>query len=87
MFLTLLRRQARIAAEGVPVPGFITTCFRVKSGWVVRYQFRTKDGESARGSGQAASRLEAGTAVCVLYLPQNPNKNQMCPTNLYRVTQ
>ena len=87
MFLTLLRRQARIAAEGVPVPGFVTTCFRVKSGWVVRYRFSTKDGDNARGSGQAASRLEEGTAVCVLYLPQNPKRNQMYPLTFYRVTQ
>jgi hypothetical protein len=82
-----LRRQAAVAAEGVPTAGVVTKCFRVKGGWAVRYQFRIKDGAVRRGSSQVPLRLEVGAAICVLYLPQNPRRNQMYPTCLYRVAQ
>jgi len=82
-----LRRQAQVAAEGTPAAGVVTRCFRVKGGWAVRYQFRMKDGAVGRGSSQIHRRLEIGEAICVLYLPQNPRRNQMYPTCLYRVTQ
>jgi hypothetical protein len=80
-----LRRQARLAAEGVPAAGVVTKCFRVKGGWAVRYQFRMKDGAIGRGSSQVPGRLEVGAAICVLYLPQNPRRNQKYPTCFYRV--
>jgi hypothetical protein len=87
LFLTLLRRQAQVAANGIPAAGVVTKCFRVKSGWVVRYRFHTKDGAIARGSSQAAGRLEESATICVLYLTKNPKRNQMYPTGLYRVRQ
>jgi hypothetical protein len=87
MLLLLVRRQAQVAAEGVPAAGMVTKCFAVKGGWTVRYQFRMKDGAIAGGSGQATRRLDLGTVVCVLYLPQNPKRNAMYPLTFYRVTQ
>jgi hypothetical protein len=82
-----VRRQGQVAAEGVPAVGVVNRCFRVKGGWAVRYQFRMKDGAIARGSSQAGHRLEVGSAICVLYLPPNPRRNQMYPLRFYRVTQ
>lgn len=80
-----LRRQAVVVAEGLPTAGVITKCFRVKGGWAVRYQFRTKDGSVTKGSDQIYRRLEAGSTVCVLYLPERPRRNQLYPGCLYRV--
>jgi hypothetical protein len=82
-----LRRHAEVAAEGVPAVGVVTKCFRVKGGWAVRYQFRMKDGTAGKGSSQVQRRVEIGANICVLYLPQNPRRNQMYPMCMYRVTQ
>src|SRR5579872_21212 len=37
--LVMLRRQAVLAAEGLPSAGVVTRCFRVKGGYRVRYQY------------------------------------------------
>jgi hypothetical protein len=80
-----LRRQSQVAAEGVPAAGVVTKCFRVKNGWVVRYQFRVKDGTVGFGRDQVHRKLEAGAAVCVLYLPEKPGRCFLYPMCSYRV--
>ncbi|HUB77759.1 MAG TPA: DUF3592 domain-containing protein [Bryobacteraceae bacterium] len=83
--LWTLGRQKQLAAEGVPAPGVITRCFRVKNGWRVRYQFRLKDGTIGKGRDQASRKLDAGTSVCVLYRAESPGRNQLYPGCSYRV--
>jgi hypothetical protein len=83
----ILRRQAQLMAQGLPAVGVVTRSSRVKGGWALRYQFRMKDGGVASGSSHVRRRGEVGATVCVLYLPQNPRRNQVYPTGLYRVTQ
>ncbi len=85
--VVILRRQAELMAQGMPAVGVVTRSSRVKGGWALRYQFRMKDGSTALGSSQVRRRVEVGATVCVLYLPQNPRRNQVYPTGLYRVTQ
>jgi hypothetical protein len=80
-----LHRQSLLAAEGTPVVGVVTKCFRIKNGWVVRYQFRMKDGTVASGRDRRDRKLEAGVPVCVLYRPDNPRQNQLYPTCMHRV--
>jgi hypothetical protein len=80
-----LHRQSQLAAEGTPAAGVVTKCFRVKNGWMVRYQFRLKDGTVASGRDQIYRKLEAGVSVCVLYRSENPRRNQLYPTCMYRV--
>jgi len=87
LLLNMLRRQAQVAAEGVPAPGVVTKCFRIKGGWAVRYQFRMKDGTVVKGRDRAYSRLDPGATVCVLYLPEKPRRNYVYPLCLYRVAQ
>jgi len=82
-----LRRQAEMTAEGLPAVGVVTRCVSVKGGWAVRYRFRMKGGAVASGASQVRRRMEVGATICVLYLPQNPRRNQVYPTTLYRVTQ
>jgi hypothetical protein len=85
VILVVLRRQATLLAEGLTAPGVVTRCLRTKDGWRVRYQFRMKDGAVAKGSAQMSRRLEAGATLCVLYLQQNPRRNQTYPVCSYRL--
>ena len=80
-----LHRQSLLAAEGMPAAGVVTKCFRIKNGWVVRYQFRMKDGTVTSGRDRRDRKLEAGAPVCVLYSSENPRRNQLYPTCMYRV--
>jgi hypothetical protein len=87
VILIKVKRHADTAAAGLPTAGVVTGCFRVKGGWAVRYRFRTREGAVLKGSDQMARRLETGAAICVLYLPENPRRNQVYPMCLYRVAQ
>jgi hypothetical protein len=84
ILLTVFRK---VTAEGLPAPGVVTKCVSVKGGWMVSYQFRTQEKEVRGGSSQFNRRLEVGTPVCVLYLPQNPRRNHVYPNGMYRVKQ
>jgi Protein of unknown function (DUF3592) len=85
ILLITLFRQRKVAAEGQPAAGVVTKCFRVKGGWATRYQFRMRDGTVGEGRDRVFSRLEPGSAVCVLYLPENPRRNYLYPLSLYRI--
>lgn len=83
-----LRRDRRLVAEGVPVGGVVLKCSpRGRGGWTAKYEFRTEDGRVAEGSSDCWNRLEAGSAVCVLYHPQNPRRNKAYSAVTYRVAQ
>lgn len=84
LFWTLARRK-KLAAEGLAAPAVITKSFRVKSSYATRFQFRTKEGAVVAGSDQIERRIEPGTSVCVIYLPENPRRNAIYPQSLYRV--
>jgi hypothetical protein len=86
ILLISLLRQGKVAAEGVPVAGVVTKCFRIKGGWATRYQFRANDGTVVNGRDRVYSRLEPGATVCVMYLPENPRRNYLYPMSLYRIT-
>jgi len=84
LILIQLRGQRRLVAEGVPTAGVVTRCARgSRGGWFVNYQFRTADGSAAKGS--ANLRMEIGATICILYLPQNPQRNQPYLGSWYRV--
>lgn len=85
VILAILRREAGLLAEGMPAPGVIAGCRRVKGGWAVRYQFRMKDGAIAKGRSQTAQRMTIGTTICILYAPQNPRRNHTYPMCSYRL--
>lgn len=83
-----LRLDAKLAAEGLPAAGVITKIYFTRTrGYTAYYQFRTKDGASAKGSCWVAGRGELGASVCILYLPQKPSRNAAHPMLLYRVKQ
>jgi len=72
-----LRRDRELVAKGAAAAGVILKCFQGgRGGWVANYQFRTEDGTTAQGTSPCPNRLEIGSTVCVLYLPQAPRRNQ-----------
>jgi len=80
------RRDRQLAAEGMPGAGVVVKCYGGgRGGWMTNYKFRSLDGAVAEGSGASPNRLEIGSAVCVLYLPQNSRRNHLYSTLLYRV--
>jgi hypothetical protein len=86
LILTDLRGQRRLVAEGVATAGVVTRCCRGRQGgWAIDYQFRAADGTVVTGS--RGGRLEIGAIICVLYLPQDPRKNQPYLGSCYRAVQ
>ena len=73
--LISVRRRRQLQAEGLPTAGVVVTCNRFPGGWVARYQFRTQDGCVVAGSDKVRERLDIGTTICVLHLPQHPRRN------------
>jgi len=88
VLLISLRRDRQLVARGVPTAGVVLKCSpRGRGGWAAKYQFRTEDGRVAEGSSDCWNRLEIGSAVCVLFLPQDPRRNNAYSALTYRVAQ
>jgi hypothetical protein len=82
----LIERQ--VVANGIPVNASITACSaNGKGGYRVTYEFRAEDGTEMQGTGWSASDQEVGSRICVLYLPQNPKRNQPYPGQLVEVAE
>jgi hypothetical protein len=87
--MLLMRMERRVVAEGAPAVASITRCFPLyrAGGFQVEYEFRAEDGRVTKGSGWYESSQESCASICVLYLPQNPQRNQPYPSRNYRVAQ
>jgi hypothetical protein len=85
--LIMVVRRGQIAAYGLPAPGTVAMCESLKTGWAVKYRFRTKEGAAIGGRDQSDQPYRTGAAVCVLYLPRNPARNSLYPLTWYRLTQ
>lgn len=85
--ILLMRMERRVVAEGTPAVASITQCVPLyrAGGFQVKYEFHTEDGSVTKGSGWYGSSQESGANICVLYLPQNPQRNQPYPSRNYRV--
>lgn len=87
IFLSL-RGDRKLLAEGIPVPGVVTKCTRGSRGsYSVKYEFRTKGGSVTKGSSGGNYCKEIGASLCILYLPQNPQRNKPYPSPIYRVVE
>jgi hypothetical protein len=88
--LLSMRVDRRLVAEGTAVIATVTACKGPvgRSVWFsVSYDFRTEVGAEMQGKGKYGSRLEAGTKLVVLYLPDNPQKNGPYASAYYRATE
>jgi len=83
-----LRRQWRLLAEGRPAPGIVTESKRGGRNASVRYDFRLMNGSvrSSRSALKSSKSLPpVGSAVCVLYDPENPRRSGRYPFPLVRL--
>ena len=83
-YRALLRRQRHLAVEGIPAFATVTGTSRGRNGPIVKYEFRT-DGGIYQGSDSSPGRKATGTRICILYLPNDPNRNGIYPLSAYRV--
>jgi hypothetical protein len=71
----------RLIREGLPAVGVVTK-FNPRKGRnapTVCYEFHSEDGRTISGISPGDDAPEVGANVCVLYLPQNPQRNQRYP--------
>lgn len=77
--LFLLWRQKQLIALGTPVPAVVTKCSRTRSGFRVRYEFRTGEGMVTQGGGWCKTSREIGAKIWAVHLPQNPRVSRPYP--------
>ena len=87
MFLKDLRDDRILVANGMPAVAIITNTIHNRLGFLVMYDFHTADGMVIKGSGGSGIRPEIGANICILYLPQNPKRNQLYPSRYYCAAQ
>lgn len=87
LLLMVLPFEKHLAVEGVFATAEVTEIFRAKTGFGVKYEFRTQDGAMAKGSSVDGSRREIGSKVGVVYLRRNPAHNRAYPLQYYRVAE
>jgi hypothetical protein len=87
IFMSMLFRERRLAREGIPAVGVVTSIARKNRTFWVEYGFSTDDRRPITGSGYSSDPQEIGASVWVLYLPQNPGRNQPYPLSSFRVDQ
>jgi hypothetical protein len=86
IFALVIRRQTRLLTEGRPAQGIVTSLKRMDKAMQVSYEFRLLSGATAKGKSTAGRRPPAvGSAVCVLYDPENPRRNALYPLQLVRL--
>lgn len=85
VFLMALQSERRLLTEGAPAVGSVTKCSRgARGSYSLEYEFRTDDGSVTKGR-SAGDRKEIGAGLCVLYLPQDPQRNRLYPSSNFRV--
>jgi hypothetical protein len=80
-----IRRESRLLSEGRPALARVTKVTRVKDGHMMRYEFRTLNGEVVKGRGKSRHAQPVGATVCVVYDRDNARRNEPYPFNLVRV--
>jgi len=86
-FMMPLIRERRLAREGVPAVGVVTSSVLKNRTFWVEYDFCVDGGRSIKGSGYPSSRQDIGAKIWVLYLRQDPRRNQPYPVSLFRADQ
>jgi hypothetical protein len=85
-FMMLLTRERRLAREGMPTVGVVTSSALKKRAFWAEYNFSTDEMRSINGSGYFSSPQKIGASIWILYLPQNPRRNTPYPLSGCRVT-
>ena len=80
-------KDRKLAREGMAAEATAIACSPVKAGFHVKYEFRTEDGLSIRGSCDCAEEVEEGSKIWILYLSQRPKRNHSYPMEFFSVVE
>lgn len=83
--LIVLLRERALAREGKIAEGFVTSCRFVDRTFRIDYEFRTPDGATIRGKGDCRKEYRPGARVWILYMPEQPRRNDTYPLSLFEV--
>lgn len=75
----ILRRERRLALEGKPAEGAVTSCTRDGERYRVVYEFLTESGERIRGASSCINSYEDGQKIWILYESERPRRNHAYP--------
>lgn len=79
--------ERKLLVEGKPAIAVVTKCTRgSRGGNSFAYEFRTEDGRTLAGRYRGGA-MEVGASLCILYLPQTPERNGPCTSQSYSVAQ
>jgi hypothetical protein len=72
-------RQKELMRVGTVVEGKVTGCAPDRSLFKVYYEFTTENNVSMEGSARMSEECEAGSSIPVMYLRNNPRRNDFYP--------
>ena len=85
LFAVILHRDRQLVANGAPAVGTVLKCNHSRSGFLLSYEFRTADGNMVKGNSGSPEQFAIGTHIWILYLPENPKRNESYSSTHYRV--
>jgi len=87
LFAVMLHRDRLLVANGATAVGRVLKCNHSRSGFIVSYEFRTSDGDVIKGNSGASEPSAVGAHIWILYLPENPARNESYTSTHYRVVE
>jgi hypothetical protein len=78
-------RQRTLVRMGVVVEGRVASCVRNEEVFRVHYRFESEGGLAWEGSSDVADEYEVGTSIPVIYLRDNPKRNDRYPVSGFRI--
>ena len=89
IYLSSIPPQRRLLARGYTARGVVTRCDAGSkgrmSGYFWYYDFSLPDGTACQGKAFRGSQLAEGSAVTVLYDPNQPRRNSLYPMRMVRL--
>lgn len=78
-------RERQLARVGIVVEGRVTGCELSQGPFKVYYEFTTQESTAMEGSTDSADEYEVGAPIPVIYLRNNPKRNDRYPIAGFRI--
>lgn len=72
-------RKRQLARMGLVVEGRVTGCQPDRNQFLAYYEFTTEDDARIEGSARMADECEVGMSITIIYLRDNPKRNDLYP--------
>jgi hypothetical protein len=84
-----LRRQRRLLESGRPAPAVVTRLkkMREEGQYTVYYEFPLLDGARCQGHSRFRRETPEGSAICILYDPDDPSRSAPYPLSLVKLAE